>query len=394
MRTILTNANVLTPYRRACGAVVVEDNTIVEVCPPASAACLHGGKVVDMMGYYLAPGFIDLHTHGGGGHDFMDGSLEALLGGCRAHMQHGTTALLPTTLSSTDAELYENLRYIGEAAQIQDNMPEVLGAHLEGPYFASAQSAAQDPRYIKHPDPEEYQRIFERFPLIKIWSAAPELPGALAFGRWMRTNGIIASIGHSDAVYQEVVDALENGYTMLTHFFNGMSRLTRRDAKMYLGVAESGLCIDDLTVEIIADGCHLPPELLKLIYKVKGPDRVCLVTDSMRAAGQDVKESILGSLQNGRRVEIDNGVAYMPDRSSFGGSVATADRLVRVMHQEAGIPIEDAVKMMTVTPARVLGLEHRIGSIAPGMRANLIAFDGNVEIKYVMVKGKVWVDQL
>ncbi len=390
MATIIQNAVVLTPFRKVFGSVVVEGSSIAQVLPGENAPIQGGDLLIDAGGRYLSPGFIDLHTHGAGGCDFMDGSIEAIVTACRTHMLHGTTALLPTTLSSRDEELFENLANIDRAAGIKEDMPEILGVHLEGPYFSPAQNAAQDRRYIKEPVREEYERIYANCPSIRIWSVAPELPGAREMGRWMRANGIIGSIGHSDAVYEDVESAVENGYSMITHFFNGMSRLTRRDAKMYLGVAESGLCFDDLTVEIIADGCHLPPSLLKLIYKVKGPDRICLVTDSMRAAGTDVSESTLGSLKNGQRVVIENGVAYMPGKTSFGGSVATADRLVRTMYRLADVPLTEAVKMMTATPARVLGVNDRIGSVAPGMDADLLLFDEEISVSLVMTKGKVW----
>lgn len=390
MATIIQNAVILTPFRRISGSLVVEGTAISQILPGEDAAPKSGDVLIDAGGRYLSPGFIELHTHGAGGCDFMDGSIDAVVTACRTHMRHGTTALLPTTLSSQDGELFENLANISRATHIKENMPEILGVHLEGPYFSPAQNAAQDKRYIKAPVREEYEHIFTNCPFIKIWSVAPELPGAQEMGQWMRAKGIIGSIGHSDAVYEDVELAVENGYRMITHFFNGMSRLTRRDAKMYLGVAESGLCFDELTVEIIADGCHLPPSLLKLIYKVKGPDRICLVTDSMRAAGTDVCESTLGSLKNGQRVVIENGVAYMPEKTSFGGSIATADRLVRTMYRQADVPLNEAVKMMTVTPARVLGVDDRIGSIAPGMDADLLLFDENISVSLVMTKGKVW----
>ena len=393
MRTIFENAVILTPYRKVKGSLVVENGKILEIIENSVPEKAADDVVIDAGGRYLSPGFIELHTHGAGGHDFMDGSIDAIVQACQTHMRHGTTALLPTTLSSQDEELFENLANIDKAAKIKDNMPEILGAHLEGPYFSPEQNAAQDKRYIKAPNPEEYQRIFANCPSIKIWSVAPELPGAMEMGHWMKQNHIIGSIGHSNAVYEDVEQAIENGYTMVTHFFNGMSRLTRRDAKMYLGVAESGLCFDDLTVEIIADGCHLPPSLLKLIYKVKGPDRICLVTDSMRAAGTDVSESTLGSLKNGQRVIIEDGVAYMPGKTSFGGSIATANRLIRTMYHKADVPITEAVKMMTVTPARVLGVDDRIGSIAPGMDADLLLFDEDISISLVMIKGKVWLEK-
>lgn len=391
MRIIFVNAEIISPFRRFKGSVAVAADIIEEVREGGGITPAKDDTVIDAKGLYLSPGFIDLHTHGGGGHDFMDGTMEAVIGGCRTHLRHGTTAILPTTLSSSDEELFENLNLIKDAARQSNEMPEILGVHLEGPYFSPQQSAAQDKRYIKYPNPAEYERIYDHCPFIKIWSVAPELPGALEMGRWMRDKGIIASIGHSNAVYEEVVAARENGYTMLTHFFNGMSRLVRRNAKMYLGVAESGLCFDDLTAELIADACHLPVSLLKLIYKIKGPDYICLVTDSMRAAGQDVTTSILGSKKNGQIVEIEEGVAYMPGRESFGGSIATANRLIYTMTKLADIPISDAVKMMTVVPARILHADNRIGTIAPGKDADIILFDEDINIRLVMGKGKVWI---
>lgn len=389
MQTCFINARIILPDRILSGSVMVENGKITRVAPENENICAEGAQIVDCRGLYLSPGFIELHTHGAGGHDFLDGSIEANVAACRTHMAHGITSILPTTLSSTDDELFFNLSNAVETAKIRDNMPEILGVHLEGPYFSPAQNGAQDKSYIKAPKPEEYKRIFAHCPQIKIWSVAPELPGAMEMGNWMRSNGIIGSIGHSNAVYSEVIQAVENGYTMITHLFNGMSRLTRKNAKMFLGVAESALALDDLIVEIIADGCHLPPELLQLIYKVKGPDRICLVTDSMRAAGTDVQESILGSLKNGQRVEIENGVAYMPDRTSFGGSISTADRLVRTMVHKAGVSLVQAIRMITMTPATVLSVQNRLGSIAPGKDADLLLFNDNIDIQFVMCKGKI-----
>lgn len=394
MRTVLRNAVVLLPERTMRGGVVVENGKITQVFSGDDFPCMEGSKLMDCKGNFLSPGFIELHTHGAGGHDFLDGSVEANVKACQTHMTHGTTAILPTTLSSKDEELFENLENIQKTARIREDMPEILGIHLEGPYFSPEQNAAQDKRYIKAPKPEEYKRIFAHCPDIRIWSVAPELPGALEMGCWMRDQGIIGSIGHSNAVYEEVVAAIENGYSMITHFFNGMSRLVRRNATMYLGVAESGLALDDLTVEIIADGCHLPPSLLKLIYKVKGPDKICLVTDSMRAAGTDVTESILGSLKNGQRVEIENGVAYMPGRASFGGSISTADRLVRTMYHKAEVSLVNAVRMMTMTPAAMLGVSSRLGSISPGKDADLLVFNDNIDMQMIMHKGRVFQSSL
>lgn len=396
MKTLFINARIITPYR------ILPPGWSLEVTGGKIAMLTDGpidaehfpGEVIDAEGCYLSPGFIDMHTHGAGGHDFMDGTLEAILAACRTHMHYGTTSIVPTTLSSQRDELVRNLTLIDEAAKITDHMPNILGSHLEGPYFSPAQYGAQDMRYLKNPNPKEYLPILERFPRILKWTLAPELDGAMEMGRILREKGVIASIGHSDATEDVVEIAIYNGYTMVTHLYNATSRLTRKNALMYLGVAESALVYDELTAEIIADGCHLPPSLLKLIYKCKGPRRLCLVTDSMRAAGTECTESILGSLKDGQTVEIADGVAFMPGRRSFGGSIATADRLVRTMYRKAGIPLEQAVEMMTVTPARMLNVLDYKGVIEIGKDADLILFDEDVRIKMVMVGGNLWENHL
>ncbi len=387
---MLQNARVLTPFQTIPqGGVVVEQGRIREVFAGQPAGEQGGGRRIDLQGRCLAPGFIEVHTHGAGGHDFMDGTLEAVLAACRTHLRHGTTSLYPSTLTSSEEELDANLANIRSAMGVREGMPEILGVHLEGPYFSPEQAGAQDSRYIRNPNPREYLDLLDRFDFIRRWTVAPELPGALEMGRELARRGIVASIGHSNAVYEQVLAAYQNGYRLVTHLFNGMSRLVRRNAYMHLGVAESGLAIEGLDVEIIADGKHLPPPLLKLIYKVKGPEAICLTTDSMRAAGQEVSESIIGSLSGGQRVIIEDGVAFMPDRKSFAGSIATADRLVRTMVQLAGVPLAEAVKMMSHTPARIMGVEGRKGSIAAGKDADLVAFDEDITVSLVMVRGAV-----
>jgi N-acetylglucosamine-6-phosphate deacetylase len=344
---------------------------------------------MDLGGRTLAPGFIEIHTHGAGGHDFMDGTPEAVREACRTHLRHGVTSIYPTTLASSPAELTRVLELIRQASVAREGLPAILGAHLEGPYLSPEQSGAQDPRHLRLPDRWEYLGLLERFGFIRRWTAAPELPGGLELGRELSARGVVASIGHSNAVYEEVLAAFRSGYSLATHLFNGMSRLVRRNAWMHLGVAESALAIDGMTVEIIADGRHLPAPLLRLIYKIKGAEGICLATDSMRAAGQEAKESTLGSLAEGRRVLIEDGVAMMPDRTSFGGSIATADRLVRTMVELGEVPLAEAVRMLTHTPARVMGVDGRKGSLEPGKDADLVVFDEGIRIGLVMVEGEI-----
>ncbi|MFM9911054.1 MAG: N-acetylglucosamine-6-phosphate deacetylase [Chitinophagaceae bacterium] len=328
--------------------------------------------VIDAKGNYISPGFIDIHVHGGGGYDFMDGTETAFLRIAETHARFGTTAMLPTTLSSTKEEIIQTLTVYEDANKKNKKGARFLGMHLEGPYFAMNQRGAQDPRYIRDPDPEEYKEILAHSSSIRRWSAAPELKGAIEFGRFMRSKGILPAIAHTDAIYEEVVEAFENGYTLITHLYSGMSGVTRRNAFRYAGVIESAFIIDDIDVEIIADGIHLPAPLLKLVYKIKGANRTALITDAMRAAGTSATESILGNINNGLNVIVEDGVAKLPDRTSFAGSIATTDQLVRTMMKMADVSIMDAVKMMTATPARIMGVLDSMGELAVGKNADIL----------------------
>ncbi len=183
--------------------------------------------------------------------------------------------------------------------------------------------------------------------------------GALELARILRERGIICSIGHSQAVYEEVVQAFEAGYNLVTHLYSGMAMVRRINAYRFAGIVESAYLLDDMYVEAIGDGIHLPASLLKLIYKIKGPDRICLVTDSMRATGMPEGHYILGNKETGQEIIVEEGVAKLKNRESFAGSVATADRVVRTMMQQADIPIDEAVKMMTTTPAKIMGIANK-----------------------------------
>jgi N-acetylglucosamine-6-phosphate deacetylase len=297
--------------------------------------------------------------------------------------------MLPTTLSASPEELIQTLKAYETASKKNKQGATFLGMHLEGPYFAMAQRGAQDPRYIRNPDPQEYEAIVSQFSTIRRWSAAPELTGAIAFGKYMKSHGVLPAVAHTDAIYEDVLAAFENGFTLATHLYSGMSGVTRRNAFRYAGVIESAFIIDEMDVEIIADGVHLPPPLLQLVYKIKGADRTALITDAMRAAGMPPGESMLGSLHNGLPVIVEDGVAKLPDRSSFAGSVATADRLVRTMIHLAGVPLQDAIKMISSTPARILGISDRKGSLLAGKDADIVIFDENITIEATVIEGRI-----
>lgn len=386
------NGQIITPYRIIPrGTVLVTDGilTVVE----EGDIDVAGAMEINAAGKYIAPGFIDIHIHGGGGHDFMDGSETAFLKIADTHAHYGTTAMVPTTLTSEKENILNILALYEQANKKNINGAQFMGMHLEGPYFAMNQRGAQDPRYIRDPDPVEYMDIIARSGAIARWSAAPELPGAITFAQFLRSKQILPALAHTDAIYEEVIKAFENGYTLATHLYSGMSGVTRKNAFRYAGVIESAYLIDEMDVEIIADGIHLPPPLLKLVYKIKGPDKIALITDAMRGAAMPEGESVLGNLHTGLKVIIEDGVAKLPDRSSFAGSVATTDRLVRNMITMAGVSVTDAVRMMTSTPARIMGIADRKGSLIVGKDADIVIFDQDITIQTTIIKGRVVYDR-
>ena len=392
-RLKIYNGRVITPYRLIeNGTVLIDDGKIVMVC--TGDIDFPGAQTIDAQNNYVSPGFIDMHTHGGGGHDFMDGTVEAFLGAAKMHALHGTTALVPTTLTSEISDLLNTFSVYKQARKENTEGAQFLGLHLEGPYFSIEQKGAQDPRYIRSPKRAEYEAILSHSQDIIRWSAAPELEGAFEFGRNIAHRGILAAIGHTDATSDEVAEALENGFTHLTHLYSGMSGVMRRNAFRYAGVIESAFLFDQLTVEIIADGIHLPPSLLQLIYKQKGPSRIALITDSMRGAGMGSGESILGGLRDGMKVIIEDGVAKLLDRTAFAGSVATTDLLVRNMIRLAGVPLLHAVQMITTTPAQICRIEDRKGSLTIGKDADVVIFDDNIQVKTTLINGGVIANQL
>lgn len=387
-RIKIINGRIITPCRIIDGGtLLISGTTISEVS--AGDIDAPDAEVIDACGKYISPGFIDIHVHGGGGHDFMDGTEDAFLKIAEIHARYGTTSMAPTTLTCKKEDLLKSLDLYALAHQKNTMGAQFIGMHLEGPYFALSQSGAQDPRYIRNPDVEEYKEVLAHSDVVKRWSAAPELNGAIEFGRYLKSKGVLAAIAHTDAIYEEVVEAFENGYTLATHFYSAMSGVTRRNTFRYAGVIESAYLIDSMDVEIIADGIHLPPPLLKLVYKIKGPDRIALITDAMRAAGMPEGDSVLGNKDTGLKVLVEDGVAKMPDRSSFAGSVATADRLVRTMITMADVPIVEAIRMISKTPATIMGVADRKGSLVAGKDADVVIFDEHINIQMTMVNGRV-----
>ena len=380
MLTQLINARILTPQGwLKDGSVLIRGGKILEVTNCDLAVI--GAQLIDVKGMHVLPGGVEIHAHGGGGRDFMECTEDAFRGAVQTHMKYGTTSIFPT-LSSSTVPMIEQAAETCTRMMAEKDSP-ILGLHLEGHYLNMAMAGGQMPENIKNPDPNEYSPIVENWHCIKRWDAAPELPGAMQFGKYITGKGILASVAHTQAEFEDIRTAYEAGYTHATHFYNAMPGFHKRREYKYEGTVESIYLMDDMTVEVVADGIHVPPTILRLVYKIKGVERMCAITDALACAASDNKEAF------DPRVIIEDGVCKLADHSALAGSVATMDRLIRTMVQKADIPLADAVRMVSETPARIMNVYDRKGSLQKGKDADIIVMDEDLKIRAVWAMGKL-----
>lgn len=380
MLTQLINGVVFTPAGRVNqGSVLIEDTRIKAILNHSNP--VEGvDKVIDARGSYVMPGGVDIHVHGGGGRDFMECTREAFETAVAAHRAHGTTSIFPTLSSSTMDMIRDAAATCDEL--MADPMSGVLGLHLEGPYFNPRMAGGQLPENIKVPNPDEYKEICENYTCIKRWDAAPELPGAREMATYLRSKGILASLAHTAAAYDDVTEGQKAGFTHATHFYNAMTGNHKEGEYKHEGTVESVYLNDGITVEMIADGIHVPPVMLRLVWKSKGVERTALITDALACAASDSDTAW------DPRVIIEDGVCKLADRSAIAGSIATMDRLVKTAVQKAGIPLDDVVRMASETPARIMGVYDRKGSLAQGKDADIMMFDGDLNLTGVIQMGR------
>ena len=337
----------------------------------------------DYTGKYVSAGFIDIHTHGAGGHAFMNSGVEDVIEGCNFHLKHGTTSIVPTISAGefhTMKKAVVNIDAAKKSGKVKGN---ILGAHLEGPYLSPKQAGAQCPAFITPPKKADYESLIEEYgDSVVRWTYAPENDSNGEFCKYLTDHGVIASAGHTDAVNADMVRAIENGCNLITHLYSCTSTVTRNHGFRSLGVIESAYLHDELYVEIIADGKHLPPDLIKMIIKIKGTDKVALITDSLEIAGTDIKEGVM----SGTEFIVEDGVCKLKDRSAFAGSVATANLLIKTLVKDCGFDVPTAVKMLTETPAQILKLNK--GVLGTGYDADVVVFDENFNVMDVFVDGK------
>ena len=376
----IINGRILTPQGwLEGGSVIVEDGKIAEVSNNSFA--IEGAEIIDAKGCDIVPGGIEMHVHGGGGRDFMEGEEEAFRVAVDAHMQYGTTSIFPT-LSSSTVPMIEKACETCTKLMAEPNSP-ILGLHLEGPYFNPKQAGAQIPEWIKAPVKEEYEYLLEKWPCLKRWDEAPELEGSHEFIKCCCKHGVLPSIGHTRAKYEEVAAANELGMTHATHFYNAMPVVYKNREFKETGTVESIFALENMTVEMIADGIHVPPVMLRMIYQIKGVERTALITDALACAASKDDTAF------DPRVVLEDGVCKLADRSALAGSIATMDRLVRTCVQQAGIPMEDACRMISETPAKIMGVYDRKGSLEKGKDADIILFDKDQELRFVMQMGRI-----
>ena len=378
MLTQITNGRILTPQGWVKdSSVLISDGHILEVTN--SELAVIGAEVVDAKGMDIVPGFVAMNLHGGGGYDFLDCTKEAFDGAVQAHLQHAATSIFPTIIAP-DLALIEQAAAVCDEVMKDPNSP-VLGLHIEGPYLNPKMAKSLFIEQTNAADPAAYRALLERVHCIRRWDASPEMPGALDFARHLAAQGILASLSHTEVEYEDVKTAYSAGFTHAAHFYNAMPGFHKRREYKYEGTVESVFLIDPMTVEVIADGRHLPATILRLVYKLKGVERTCLVTDCMPCAGCAHPQL------NDPRLIIEDGVCKLADRSSLVGSIAMMDDLVRTMVQKADIPLADAVRMASETPARLMGVIDRAGTLEKGKDADILILDHDQRIRAVWSMG-------
>lgn len=377
MLTQIINGHILTPQGwMKDGSVLISDGKILEITN--SDLAVIGATVVDARGMYIVPGLVAMHVHGGGGSDFTEATPEAFRTAAKAHLAHGATTIFPTLSSSS----FETL---GQAVGVcQELMKEpgttIMGLHIEGPYLNPKMAGELFANQTKAIDAAEYQALIEKANgCIKRWDISPELEGGHDFARYMRSKGIMVALTHTEAEYDEIKAAYEAGFTHAAHFYNAMPGFHKRREYKYEGTVESVYLMDGMSVEVIADGRHLPSTILRLVYKLKGVERTCLVSDALAYAACD-------NPQVDPKYVIEDGVCKLADHSSLAGSLATMDKLVQTM-VKAGVPFADAIRMASETPAKLIGVDDRKGTLQKGKDADILIFDRNLNLRAVWSMG-------
>jgi len=395
MRPLLfINGTAILPDGMLENAAVLCRQGRIELVGSAKGKIPADAEVVDARGGYIAPGFVDIHVHGGAGADFMDGTIEAVRRVCVAHARHGTTTLFPTTTTGSPAQITAMLSACSEVQKSRrtEDGAHIAGVHLYGPFFAEDKVGCHSPEGRRSPTEKEYAHYFQTG-LIQIATCAAELPGAEAFYRAARRRRCLITCGHSNASWQEMARAFRAGMRHVDHFWCAMSSVSSVRAR--LGVPMQGSMLEyvlgnpEMSTEVIADGCHLAPELLEFAWRMKSARRLCLVTDANRALDLPPGKYRFGSEQEGSWFESDGKVGWAPN-GSLASSIMGMDHMVRHMKKATCVPLPDIIRMASLTPAERTGIAHETGSLEKGKRADVLILNRRLEVKKVFMAGQAY----
>ncbi|MGW8374307.1 N-acetylglucosamine-6-phosphate deacetylase [Streptomyces sp. ODS28] len=374
-RTVLAGASVVLPTGVAEGRrLTVEGARIAEDSPAHEAV-----DTLDLSGHWVVPGFVDMHVHGGGGASFSAGTADEAMKVIDTHRRHGTTTMAASTVTGELSELAHQAGVLSELAE----QGELAGVHFEGPFISQHRCGAHEPTLLRDPDPADVRKLIDaaRGSAVMM-TLAPELPGGLDSVRLLAEHGVLAAVGHTDSSYDLTLEAVEAGATVATHLFNAMPALGHRAPGPVVALLED----ERVTVELINDGTHLHPAVVELAFHRAGPGRVAFITDAMGAAGMGDGRYPLGPME----VDVKDGVARLVEGGSIAGSTLTLDTAFRRAVTVDGLPVADAVRALSLNPARLLGVDDRVGSLEPGKDADLVVLDGEFTLRGVMRKGE-WV---
>lgn len=385
---LIKNAFVIFKDKIAKTDVLVKNGRIVDIGDD-----LTGDDVLDLEGKYLAPGFIDIHNHGGYGYDYMDNTVEAFENILRFHSDNGITSAVASTVTAPRETVEKTIAVAREVAMKEGAHAKLLGVHLEGPYLSFQNKGAHAPAYLKVPAQDDYQYILDNADIVRQLTLSPELDGSVELTQKLVEKGVVVSLGHDNAILPEILPVVNAGASNLTHIFCAMSMVVMKNNKRYVGLREYGLIDDTLTAEVIADNHHITPELLKMIYKCKGGDGMCLISDCLRAGGMKADGTLysLGKKDDptSQQFKVADGVAVLADGKTYAGSIQPISQMLRNVVFDGGVPLIEAIKMVTSTPARIIKADKYIGSIEVGKCADFCVLDKDLRVEKTIIEGKI-----
>lgn len=388
---IIKNGAVVTPYEILKGTdVKIDEGKIVGIGQYQPCG---GEAIVDADGLYVCPGFVDIHTHGGGGGDFMDACEDAFDNACAFHAKSGTTSLLATSETAPVDQITDMLSVVRDYKKRKNPVCRILGAHIEGPYISYKGRGAQHEGYLRIPATDDYSFITDNDDVVKTVTIAPELEGAVKMTTDLKAHGIVVCGGHDDGEKSNIMPVIDAGLSHCTHLWCAMSLVAMCNGVRSVGLCELGLIDDRLTVELIADNHHITPDMVRLVYRCKGADKMCIVSDCLRAGGKPVDGTLysLGSIKekDAKKFIVSDGVGRMADGPHYAGSIQPLSQMLRNLVFDAGIPLVDAVRMASLTPAKIIGVDSILGSISVGKYADFCLMDSGLQVVDTVIEGKL-----